>query len=97
MEGQSSIQDGKHHYLVEAGLLVRTCHMSHPTSLALAQELVTVIRERKATIRVLGMDEWSVNTGIHNAAIRLVEVMLANALHLWSLSQRRILMCRSMG
>ena len=38
--------------------------LSTGTGLALAQELVTVIREREANIRVLGMDGCSVTTGI---------------------------------
>ena len=46
------------------------------TGVALARELVAVIRERKAPTRVIGMDGCSVNTGIHNGAIRQVEVML---------------------
>ena len=46
------------------------------TGHALALELVTVIRDREAHIRVLGMDGCSVNTGIHNGAIRLVEAIL---------------------
>ena len=37
-----------------------------------------MIRERDSKIRVLGMDGCSVNTGIHNGAIRLVEVMLGD-------------------
>ena len=48
------------------------------TGLALAEELVAVIRDREAHIRVLGMDGCSVNTGIHNGAIRLVEVLLGD-------------------
>ena len=48
------------------------------TGLALAQELITVIRDREAKVRVIGMDGCSVNTGIHNGAIRLVEVMLGD-------------------
>ena len=46
------------------------------TGVALAKEIVAVIRERKAPTRVIGMDGCSVNTGIHNGAIRQVEVML---------------------
>ena len=46
------------------------------TGRALAKEIVDVIRERNVDIRVLGMDGCSVNTGIHNGAIRMVEVML---------------------
>ena len=48
------------------------------TGLALAHELVHVIKDRGAKIRVLGMDGCPVNTGIHNGAIRLVEVMLGD-------------------
>ena len=48
------------------------------TGLALAQELVPVIREKDTVIRVMGMDGCPTNTGIHNGAIRLVEVMLGD-------------------
>ena len=44
--------------------------------MALAKELVEVIRERKAPVKVMGMDGCAVNTGIHNGAIRQVELML---------------------
>ena len=54
--------------------------MSEPggngTRYALAKELVEVMRERYADIKVVGMDGCSVNTGIHNGAIRIVEVMI---------------------
>ena len=46
------------------------------TGLALAKELVAVIKERDCATKVIGMDGCAVNTGIHNGAIRLVEVML---------------------
>ena len=46
------------------------------TGRALAREVVDVIRERSATIRVIGTDGCSVNTGIHNGAVRLIKVEL---------------------
>ena len=46
------------------------------TGLALAKELAAVIKERDFATKVIGMDGCAVNTGIHNGAIRLVEVML---------------------
>ena len=46
------------------------------TGLDLANEIVSVIQERGADIKVIGMDGCAVNTGKHNGALRLVEVML---------------------
>ena len=49
------------------------------TGYALAKEIVDVINERDIDIRVIGMDGCAVNTGIHNGAIRWVEVMVGQA------------------
>ena len=49
------------------------------TGLALANEIVDVIKERYANIRVIAMDGCAVNTGIHNGALRLVEVKLGQS------------------
>ena len=43
------------------------------TGRAIAEELVAVVRERNISLVVLGMDGCSVNTGIHNGVIRIVE------------------------
>ena len=46
------------------------------TGLALAEQLVTTIRERDIQVKVIGMDGCAVNTGQHNGAIRLVELLI---------------------
>ena len=43
------------------------------TGRAIAKELVAVVRERNIKLQVMGMDGTSVNTGIHNGVIRVVE------------------------
>ena len=43
------------------------------TGRAIAKELVAVVRERNIKLEVMGMDGCSVNTGIHNGVIRVVE------------------------
>ena len=43
------------------------------TGRAIAKELVAVVRERNIKLEVMGMDGTSVNTGIHNGVIRVVE------------------------
>ena len=46
------------------------------TGRAIARELVDLVRERNIDLVVMGMDGTSVNTGIHNGAIRLTELEL---------------------
>ena len=46
------------------------------TGLALANEIVSVVKERSIDIKVLGCDGCSVNTGKNIGAIRLVEILL---------------------
>ena len=43
---------------------------------ALAVELADVVRERGIKLKVIGMDGCPVNTGVHNGAIRLLELDL---------------------
>ena len=50
------------------------------TGRSLAQELFALISERNCNMRVIGMDGCAVNTGIHNGAIRQLEIMLDNPL-----------------
>jgi hypothetical protein len=46
------------------------------TGLAIATDLVAVVRERGVKLKVLGMDGFSVNTGIHIGVFRMMEVLL---------------------
>jgi hypothetical protein len=46
---------------------------TNATGRAIAKELVAVVRERNIKLEVMGMDGCSVNTGIHNGVIRIVE------------------------
>lgn len=46
------------------------------TGLALAEQLVTTIRDRDIQVKVIGMDGCAVNTGQHKGAIRLVEFLI---------------------
>ena len=48
----------------------------HGTGLALADEIVSVVKERGIDVKVIGMDGCAVNTGKNNGAIRLVEKKL---------------------
>ena len=50
------------------------------TGLGLAKELFAVILERDWDVKVIGMDGCPVNTGIHNGAIRQLEVLLSKPL-----------------
>ena len=53
-------------------------YLSHVTPVeatgrSIAKELVALVRERDISLEVMGMDGCSVNTGIHNGVIRVVE------------------------
>ena len=53
-------------------------HVTPPdgTGRSIATEIVAAVRESEIPLEVLGMDGCPTNTGIHNGAMRLVEVML---------------------
>ena len=79
----SNILEVEDHYPVLAepgGSYITHMTPEEGTGYALAKEIVDVINERKMDIRVIGMDGCAVNTGIHNGAIRWVEVMVGQAL-----------------
>ena len=74
----NKLQQTEHFTLVSQPGKKYITHVSPPdgTGRSVATEIVDAVREREIPLKVLGMDGCPTNTGIHNGAMRLVEVML---------------------